>query len=144
MNIASYEEDVIAWSWRQVALLRSGRYSEPDIEHLAQEIESVANQERRDLGERVSALMADLLRWQEMPDCRCLSWMQSIRLQRRSIRSRIRRSPSINSSFADPDWLAIVWSDAVVKTIERGGTGDHPEVAPWTVEEVISDDFFPG
>ena len=35
----SYEKDVVAWANEQAALLRAGKFSALDIEHIADEIE---------------------------------------------------------------------------------------------------------
>jgi hypothetical protein len=44
---ASDDKDAILWSQDQARLLRAGRYSELDIEHLADEIEDVGRSETR-------------------------------------------------------------------------------------------------
>ena len=46
---ASYDSDVIAWAQVQVNLLRSGKFSLLDIEHIAEEIEDVGKSEQREL-----------------------------------------------------------------------------------------------
>ena len=38
-NQCLYEQDFYAWANEQAALLRAGRLSEADIEHIAEEIE---------------------------------------------------------------------------------------------------------
>ena len=37
-----YEKDVVAWAMEQAALLRAGKLSAIDIEHIAEEIEGMA------------------------------------------------------------------------------------------------------
>ena len=49
----SYDRDVILWSQEQARLLRAGRFSELDIEHLADEIEDVGKSEKRELASRM-------------------------------------------------------------------------------------------
>lgn len=44
-----YEKDIVAWAMEQAALLRAGKLSAIDIEHIADEIEDVARSERREL-----------------------------------------------------------------------------------------------
>ena len=44
---AHYDDDAYGWAFEQAALLRAGRWSDLDIEHLADEIESVGRTERR-------------------------------------------------------------------------------------------------
>ena len=38
---ATYEQDLVLWANEQAALLRAGRFSDVDIEHVANEIEDV-------------------------------------------------------------------------------------------------------
>ena len=38
---SDYESDVVAWAKEQAALLRAGKFAYLDIEHIADEIESV-------------------------------------------------------------------------------------------------------
>lgn len=42
-----YDHDVVAWAKEQAALLRAGRFSVLDVEHIAEEIEDVGKSEQR-------------------------------------------------------------------------------------------------
>jgi len=55
-------------------LLRAGRASEADLEHIAEEIEALGRRERRELLSRLGVLMAHLLKWQVQPERRSRSW----------------------------------------------------------------------
>lgn len=41
----AYEADIITWANEQAALLRSGKFTALDIEHIADEIEAVGKSE---------------------------------------------------------------------------------------------------
>jgi len=45
----SYETDVVVWANEQAALLRSGRFDQLDLTHIAEEIEDVGKSEQRKL-----------------------------------------------------------------------------------------------
>jgi len=62
-----YQTDIIAWANEQAALLRAGNLSALDIEHIAEEIEDVGKSEQRELANRMSVLLAYLLKWQFHP-----------------------------------------------------------------------------
>jgi hypothetical protein len=62
-----YERDFYAWTQEQAALLRSGRLEQLDTEHLAEEIEALGRQERRELVNRLGILLGHLLKWQFQP-----------------------------------------------------------------------------
>ena len=49
-----YTTDFYAWTQQQSALLREGRFSELDILHLIEEIESLGRSEKRELESRVT------------------------------------------------------------------------------------------
>ena len=83
----AYDKDVILWSQEQARLLRAGRFSELDIEHLADEIEDVGKSEKRELASRMAVLLAHLLKWRVQPKNRGASWRATINDQRK-------RSPS--------------------------------------------------
>jgi hypothetical protein len=89
----SYEKDVVAWAKEQAALLRAGKLSAIDVEHIAEEIEDVGKSEQRELVNRMAVLLAHLLKWQFQPDRRGASWMRTIDAQRADI-AYARRYPN--------------------------------------------------
>ena len=74
----AYENDVILWAEEQARFLREGRFSELDIEHLADEIEDVGRSEKRELASRMAVLLAHLLKWRLQPEKRSKSWRTTI------------------------------------------------------------------
>lgn len=139
-----YEQDIVAWTIEQAALLRAGKLSAIDIEHIADEIEGVARSERRELSRRASTLLAHLLRWQHQPGRRCSSWASLIKVQRKALARALRATPSLSTSLSDPDWLEGTWDDAVGKAIEETGLDDFPESCPWSMDQVLSVELLPG
>src|SRR5258708_33482050 len=90
----SYDKDVILWSEEQARLLRAGRFSELDVEHLADEIEDVGRSEKRELANRMAVLLAHLLKWRSQPDNPANSWRATINDQRKRIAFAIQEKPS--------------------------------------------------
>src|SRR5260370_26858480 len=86
------DRDFFAWSREQAELLRAGKLAEADIEHIAEEIDSMGRTEKRELISRLSVLLHHLLRWRYQPEKRSPSWEASIRVQRTASRSS-RRQP---------------------------------------------------
>ncbi len=62
-----YDKDFYAWTQEQASLLQSRQWSQLDLPNLIEEIESLGRQERRELINRLSVLMAHLLKWQYQP-----------------------------------------------------------------------------
>ena len=52
-NQPLYDQDFYAWANEQAGLLRAGRLSEADIEHIAEEIESMGKSEKFRLPDRL-------------------------------------------------------------------------------------------
>lgn len=142
---ALYEKDVLAWAQEQAALLRSGRYGDLDIDHIAEEIEDVGKSEQRELANRMAVLLAHLLKWEFQPERRGASWKNTICTQRNRVERRIGRTPSLRTSFDDPDWWADAWDDAVDAATRETGIErtDFPETCPWPPDEIMDRDFFP-
>ncbi|WP_295886958.1 DUF29 domain-containing protein [uncultured Thiohalocapsa sp.] len=61
---ADYDQDFFAWITHNVQLLRSGRLSEVDAEHVAEELESMGKRDLRQLRSRLQVLiLADSTAW---------------------------------------------------------------------------------
>jgi Domain of unknown function DUF29 len=52
-----YDRDFFAWSRQQAGLLRAGKLAQADIEHIAEEIDSMGRTEKRELISRLSLLL---------------------------------------------------------------------------------------
>ena len=74
----TYDFDFYAWANEQAGLLRAGRWSEADIAHIAEEIETMGRSEIRELVSRLKVLMMHLLKWRFQPTGRSTSWRLTI------------------------------------------------------------------
>ena len=140
---ATYDRDVVAWANEQAALLRAGRFTELDIEHIADEVEDVGKSEQRELSNRMALLLCHLLKWKFQSGRRGNSWKRTIKEQRRGILSRIEETPSLKARLDDSKWLGSAWSDAVAQTVQETGLSDFPETCIWSMEQIIDADFLP-
>lgn len=141
-----YEQDVVAWANEQAALLREGKLSAIDIQHIAAEIEDVGKGEQRELSNRMAVLLCHLLKWAYQPARRGTSWEAALHAQRNIIERRMRKTPSLKASLTDHDWWADAWDDAVQEPSRETGLSykTFPEACPWTAEQVLDQAFFPG
>ncbi len=57
MSNTLYDQDFFARANEQARVLRAGRLSEADIEHIAEEIESMGRSEKREFVNRLSVLL---------------------------------------------------------------------------------------
>src|SRR5271157_3391888 len=94
-----YDSDFFAWSRQQAALLRAGKLAEADIEHIAEEIDSMGRSEKRELVNRLTVLLLHLLKWQFQPGLRGNSWRLSIEEQRYRLEDHLNDNPSLRSQL---------------------------------------------
>lgn len=94
-----HDRDFYAWTLQQAVLLREGRLSEADIDHIAEELESMGASERRELTDRLAVLMAHLLKWQFHPGLRGNSWRNTIDVQRFDVKELLEDNPSLSAEL---------------------------------------------
>ena len=99
---ATYEKDIVAWSKEQAALLRAGRLSALDLQHIADEVEDVGKSEQRELASRLAVLLAHLLKWSHQPERRGKSWAFTIREQRRALTLHLEGIPACGRLCGTP------------------------------------------
>ena len=142
-GLTAYDEDVILWAEEQARLLREGRFSELDIEHVADEIDDVGKSEKRELASRVAVLMAHLLKWRIQPSGRTPSWRATIVDQRKRIALALKATPSLKTVLRDRDWQEDMWLDARAQAPKETGLDDLPEACLWSLEQAVDPDFWP-
>ena len=90
-----YDRDFYAWANEQAALLRDGKVGDADIEHIAQEIESMGKTEKRELASGLTLLMLHLLKWKFQSSKRTPSWEASIKVRRDLLADHLEDNPSL-------------------------------------------------
>ena len=96
-----YKTDVVAWAVEQACLLRAGKLSAIDAQHIAEEIEDVGKSQQRELANRMSVLLAHLLRWQFQPSRRTKSWQFTVRTRRKEVAYVLHEAPSLRTGGPD-------------------------------------------
>ena len=126
--------------------MRAGRFSELDIEHLADEIDDVGKSEKRELASRMAVLLAHLLKWSRQPENRPPSWRATIIVQRKRIALALKETPSLKAVMRDRDWQEAVWLDARNQACKETGLAedDVPKSCPWSMEQAADTEFWPG
>jgi uncharacterized protein DUF29 len=139
-----YDRDFYAWSREQAELLRAGKLAQADIEHIAEEIDSMGRTEKRELISRLSVLLLHLLKWRYQPEKRGPSWEASIHVQRYDIEDHLDDNPSLKPLL--PQALASAYRRASLEAVAETGLpgATFPEACPWTVEQVLDGGFWPG
>ena len=142
-NSTLYEQDFYAWANEQAGLLRAGKLAQADIEHIAEEIESMGKTEKRELVSRLAVLLLHLLKWQFQPGRRGTSWQATIRLQRRDLTRHIRDNPSLKATLDEA--ISYAYGNAIIEAVGETGLleGTFPTACPWSFEQIMAEDFWP-
>lgn len=143
MNTANHDQDFYAWTQEQAALLRAGRLSELDTEHLIEELESMGASERRELINRLAVLLAHLLKWRYQPKRRSNSWRYTIVEQRLSVDEVLNDNPSLKHRLEDFFIEAYMRGRVKAAKETNQSISAFPESCPFTLEETLDRDFFP-
>src|SRR6266508_3088976 len=141
-----YEQDFHRWTQEQAALLKARQFDALDLANLVEEITALGVTERRALGSHLKNLVMHLLKWQHQPNGRPTghSWRSSIVNARDEIAVLLEDSPSLRADV--PAILARRYPAARMLAHDQTSLPltTFPESCPWTVEQILDQDFFPG
>jgi hypothetical protein len=136
-----YDTDVAAWVEQQADALRRRAANEIDWENVAEEIESLARSDRREIGDRLAVICEHLLKCAYQPEHRSGSWRGSVVEARDQVARLVRESPSLR------DYPAAVLGEAYPpgwrKAEAETGLVGLPGSCPWTVDQVLDHAFWP-
>jgi len=137
-----YDTDLYGWTIEQAGALRRRAVNELDYDNLAEEIESVGRSERREIRSRLAILLIHLLKWHYQPAKQSESWRASVSEARQRIEDVLSDNPSLRAFPAEA--LPSAYRLAILdRTIRRLELRHLPEACPWTIEDVLRDDFWP-
>jgi hypothetical protein len=103
LNIQTlYDQDFVEWCEATAAQLKERKFEQVDLENLIEEIEGLAKRDRRELKNRLTVLLAHLLKriYVNSPE-NFHGWELTIREQRRQIQDLLQDSPSLKSYLAE-------------------------------------------
>ena len=143
MSNSLYDQDFFAWANHQARLLRAGKLSEADIDHIAEEIESMGRAEKRELVSRLKVLLMHLLKWRFQPSGHSTSWRLTIEEQRREVVDVLTDNPSLRSKL--PEAIGSAYGNAILAAARETGLdrASFPAVCPWGFEEIMDPGFWP-
>jgi peptidoglycan/xylan/chitin deacetylase (PgdA/CDA1 family) len=143
MPSPTYDTDFYTWTQTQAEALRTKNLAALDLEHLAEEIESLGIADEHAITRHLQRLVLHLLKWRYQPTHRTPSWRRSIRQSRDAIADRIERSPGLRDYPAGR--LPLAYRRARRDAAEETGLPltTFPEVCPWPLAQVLEEDFWP-
>jgi Domain of unknown function DUF29 len=143
MTTPDYATDFYAWTQQQAAALRAKDWAALDLEHLAEEIESVGKRDRRAVESLLVVRLAHGLEWVSQPERRSRSWRRTLTVTRQRLTRLLRDHHTLRAelpallqgAYADARELAAVETRLLLTTF--------PEACPWTVAEVLEEAAWP-
>jgi len=137
----SYQSDLYEWTKEQADALRRRAPNALDWDNLAEEIESLGTSQRNEIRSRLKVVLVHLLKWECQPELRCGSWRGSIREGRDQIEDLLTDNPSLRAYPAEA--LPKAYTRARLRALDETGLLRLPEACPWTIDEILADDFLP-
>jgi hypothetical protein len=138
-----YDRDFAAWCEATIAQLKAQQLDELDLEGLIEEIAGLAGRDRRELENRLVVLLAHLLKriYVRKPH-NYRGWENTIREQRRQLRSLLKQSPSLRTYFAEV--FDQSWQDALIDVRANYPQVQFPDAWPFSreVEDLLSQEFW--
>ena len=138
----SYDTDLYAWTQEQANALRTKRWEALDLEHLAEEIESLGIKQRHAVDSQLRILLLHLLKWIHQPMESWTSWRCSIDA-RDELDWRLTRNPSLRLKLP----VSVAWAYPRARQLAARETGlslaTFPESCPWSLEQLLDEDFWP-
>jgi len=138
-----YEEDFYAWSTAQADLLRAGRFSDLDLEHLIEEVDDLGEALYRSACSRVRTIIEHLLKLQFSPaaDPRP-GWIETLYTQRSDLEGEL--TPRLRQILDEerPRIYGIARRAAEVSLRDHGepaAADALPAICPYTVEQITGD-----
>ena len=146
-----YQTDYSAWAAQNAELLRTGRYAELDIEHLLEELSDMGKSEQRALENRLTILIAHLLKWEyqlqtlsdRWREFEGRSWRATIIEQRGRLARLFKQAPGLKSLLAET--IVDAYADAMQLASDETGLPleTFPAQCPYTAEQLLDKLYYP-
>ena len=97
-----YDQDFALWIEETVKQLKSGNFSEVDLENLVEEVESLGRWDKRELENRLITLFEHALKrcYVPLPDC-YRGWEVTLKRTQKELKKLLRDSPSLKNYLAE-------------------------------------------
>ena len=143
-----YEKDFYQWTVQTAESIRQHKFHEVDVNHLAEEIESMGASERNQLENRLAVLITHLLKYQYLTQWRVENgrgWEATIKEQRHRLTRLLKHNPSLKPYLKTLFFEEDIYQDGYLKAIAETNLNYDvfPEQCPYSLEQIMSNEFFP-
>jgi hypothetical protein len=141
INGELYEKDFYAWTQETAALIAAGKWHEIDQTLLADEVAGLGREDKREMARRVQRLLKELLLWWALPGERKGNWASAIMEERDRLEDIVKDSSSLTAQLGEVLATEYRWARSKAQDQTMGYV--FPGGCPFTVEQVLDDDFLP-
>jgi Domain of unknown function DUF29 len=138
-----YEEDFYSWAKAQADLLRAGRYSDLDLEHLIEEVDDLGESLKRSVRSRIRTIIEHLLKLEHSParDPHT-GWVETVMTQRSDLEDEL--TPSIRREVepALPDLYDRARRNVATSLrqhAENAAADALPKTCPYALDQITGD-----
>lgn len=143
-RLVSHDQDLALWAAEQSALIRAGKMERVDQENLAEEIASLGSSQESEIENRMTVLLAHLLKWEFQPARRSNSRRATLLEQRTRIARVVAKSPSLRNY---PE-SSVSTEYPIARLHASGETGldesAFPPTCPYPISKILDPKFLPG
>ena len=134
-----FEVDETAWLEQTARLVRQRCFEDLDADHLCELLIDMSRRDRREVLNRLTVLLAHLLKWEHQPERRSNSWRATIDHQRDELGDLL-ESATLRRHAEDV--LGLAFERARHRTVLETGLPEEsfPEVCTFCLERALSGD----
>lgn len=134
-----YDQDFYKWTQEQAALLKAGEFSRLDVVNLAEEIESMGKNQKKELISRLTILLMHLLKLDYQQKRKSKSWLKIIATQRTEIEFLLYDNATLKHEL--PELLTRAYRAAVKQAATETGIkiGKFPFSCPFTMNRIMEE-----
>ncbi len=145
-KLVLYKEDFVAWVDETTQLMKAGRIADLDWEHIIEEIEGLGSEQRDKVDSYLLQLLIHLLLykyWESERERSGRGWRIEI-VNFRTQLELLFRSKTLYNYYLEE--VEQIYPKAVRQAIEKSEVTKtvFPETCPFTVDEIVNYEFFPG
>lgn len=148
-----YEHDLQYWIEQTIQQLRNREFGSLDIEHLIEELIDLGKAGKNALKSNLTILLAHLLKLmvqRDAPDMMKGSWYSSVLEHRQRVLNNLSDTPFLKSflveavekAYPDSRKLAIKQGKLANFGVRMREEGEYPMVCPFSVEQILDEDFY--
>jgi hypothetical protein len=139
----NHETDVYGWAVHTAQLLRDKKMNEVDFDSVIEEMEALGRSEKHELVNRLSLVIAHLLKWQFQPNMRGHSWKYTIEEQREQAKIHWEDNPSLKNKLNEI--IARAYKIALSKAARETSLDKKtfPSECLYSFEQIMNDEFYP-